>query len=420
MTKSLEFRITVSLFLIVFFSMSLTPSQSAKPPKVGDICTKAGGTKTHQGQRFLCVKKGKKLVWSKSIAIAKPQPTSTPSPSMSPIATPSPSAAPTITALPSPTPTSFQAWSIEIDSKYLSDQAQRNFLSWTTGRVGARVNHQQFIQPNPHSRRISILKKADDLGAQLFSSYFADGTVTVIGAEESWTIQELAKSGWDTKSCSDPYMPGVSLCLERGPSIARRQGYVVTSDTTYDARNPGSDGGALLAHEYFHLVQRSISKSTSGVQVKNGDANSINSVPAWFLEGTAEFVGYSVAALSQNASYWDGRAMMLSYAPPQESVNRNSIADYEIRACCGNSSPTYPYNIGLVATEFIVASIGFQKMLDIWSDFGVTGNFELSFERVTGISKSNFYEKFDQVRTKVGLPAVSWRLDGLVNKRIGG
>jgi hypothetical protein len=57
-------------------------------------------------------------------------------------------------------------------------------------------------------------------------------------------------------------------------------------------------------------------------------------------------------------------------------------------------------------------------MLDIWTDYATTRNFEKSFESVTGISKTAFYEKFDQLRTKVGLPGISWRLDGLVNKKI--
>jgi hypothetical protein len=59
-------------------------------------------------------------------------------------------------------------------------------------------------------------------------------------------------------------------------------------------------------------------------------------------------------------------------------------------------------------------------LLDIWIDYGTTRNFEKSFENVTGISKTTFYDKFDQIRTKVGLPGISWKLDGLVNKRIGG
>ena len=154
--------------------------------------------------------------------------------------------------------------------------------------------------------------------------------------------------------------------------------------------------------------------------MKSGDAGSTSAFPVWFIEGTAEFVGYSVGVLSQNASYWNGRAAMLSYSPPGPSTNRNSISDYEIRVCCGNDTPTYPYNIGLVASEYIIASVGFQKLLDIFTDYGTTKNFEKSFESVTGISKAVFYEKFDQVRTKVGLPPISWKLDGLINKKIGG
>jgi hypothetical protein len=111
---------------------------------------------------------------------------------------------------------------------------------------------------------------------------------------------------------------------------------------------------------------------------------------------------------------------MFTYAPPDPSTDRNPISDYEIRTCCGNNTPTYPYVIGQVATEYIVASVGFQKMLDIFVDYKTTKNFEKSFENVIGISKVTFYEKFDQIRTKVGLPAISWKLDGLTNKKISG
>jgi hypothetical protein len=209
-------------------------------------------------------------------------------------------------------------------------------------------------------------------------------------------------------------MPGVQYCLD----FNKHQGYVVTAETTYDPVNPGNDGGALVAHEYFHLVQANLANSTNGLRIKSGDSSSANAIPVWFLEGGAEFVGYSVGALAQSASYWGGRSRMLSYGPREEYANRNAISDYEIRTCCGNSTPTYPYNIGQVAIEYIVASIGFQKMLDIWVDYATTRNFETSFEKVTGISKEAFYKKFEQIRVKVELPSVTWRLDGLINKKI--
>jgi hypothetical protein len=384
---------------LVLLLTVVTPVQ-ATTPKAGAKCSKAGSTATVAGKKFTCIKSGTRLVWNKGVAIKaaapKPSPTSTPTPNVS----------------------DFKAWSTDIDSKMLSDQAQRNFLSWAKARAGNAKKHLQVIQENSNSSRISILKKADDLGAELFSSYFPQGSKTIIGATEAWTLNELAKSGWPAKSCNEAYMPGVALCLDSDA----RQGYVITGDATYSAMLPGNDGGALLAHEYFHLVQANLSKTRPGEaeRTKGTNASSVSAFPAWFLEGSAEFVGYSVGALAQNASYWEGRGKMLTYSPPDPAINKNAIADYEIRTCCGNNSPTYPYHIGQIATEYIVASIGFQKMLDIWIDYGTTRNFETSFEKVTGISKVTFYEKFEQIRPKVGLPPVTWKLEGVINKKIGG
>ena len=394
--------------------ISLATPVSAAAPKAGTPCTKKNATATSAGKLYTCIVSGKKLVWNKGVAVKKPAPVASPTPTPTPNPTPSPVATPTASAMP--TPTKFEPWSTNIDSKMLSDEAQKSFLAWVQTRTGAAKNHTQQIQENKNKNRIDLLKKSDDLGAQLFSSYFKQGSMTVIGANEGWTLEQLAKNGWTVNKCSDQYMSGVELCLEG----TKYQGYVITSDSFYDARNPGRDGAALLAHEYFHLVQANLIGSRDLFRTKSGDTQTAKGFPAWFAEGTAEFVGYSVGALSQNASYWEGRSTALSYAPPGEATNRNSIADYEIRTCCGNGTPTYPYNIGHVATEYIVASVGFQKLLDIFVDFGKSNDFEKSFEAVTGISKQAFYDKFDQIRTKVGLPAISWKLDGLINKKIGG
>lgn len=392
---------------ILLIVVSLTPisAYSAQKITAGTTCKKLNTKAIYANKSFTCIKKNGKLVWSKGVAIktAAPKPESTPAP------TPKPS------ENTSSTNGDFAPWSTDIDSKTLNDQAQRNFLIWVKSREGATTNHTQIIQANSNTNRVSILKKADDLGAKLFSSFIPKGSVTVIGATESWTIEQLNKTGWNVTQCSDPYMPGVFLCLEPD----RRQGYVIKQDATYNASNPGADGGALLAHEYFHLVQFNLAKTAPGIPVKYPEDPKAPVFPVWFTEGTADFVGFAVGALAQNATYWEGRDTMFTYSPPEESINKNAISDYEIRSCCGNNKPTYPYHIGRVATEYIVASIGFQKMLDIFTDFANTKNFEKSFENITGISKTSFYEKFEQIRTKVGLPPVSWKLDGLTNKKIG-
>ncbi len=398
------------LLLAFVVAISLMAAPSFAAVKAGGKCTKVGATSTTGGKKYTCIKSGNKLVWNKGVAVKAAAPKPTPSPTATVISTPMP------TPTPVPTQVNFVPWGTDVDARTLSDLAQKNFQLWVKERSDQPKNHTQIIQENKNTNRIDLLKKADDLGSQLFSSYFKLGSATIIGASESWTLEQLAKSGWSVNKCKDQYLPGVELCLEG----TKFQGYVITADAYYDASNPGRDGAALLAHEYFHLVQANLIGSRGAFITKNGDPQTSKAFPAWFAEGTAEFVGYSVGALSQNASYWSGRATALSYAPPGEATNRNSISDYEIRTCCGNGTPTYPYNIGHVATEYIVASIGFQKLLDIFIDFGKTNNFEQSFESVTGISKQAFYEKFDLIRTKVGLPAVSWKLDGLINKKING
>ncbi len=410
----------IAILLFVSLAISLTPLSANSAQKIvpGSSCKNENSQKTFANKKYTCIKKNEKLVWNKGVPVksAAPKVTPTPTPSQTTTPIPTPTSTATPTPIPSVTNANFAPWSTNIDSKSLSDQAQRNFLSWVKSREGVATRHTQVIQTNANASRISIMKKADDLGAKLFSSYFPQGSTTVIGATESWTVEQLNKNGWNVSKCSDPYMSGVFLCLEPD----RRQGYVVTSDATYNAAHPGADGGALLAHEYFHLVQFNLAKTAPGLPIKYPEDPNSPRFPVWFSEGTADFVGFSVGALAQNATYWEGRSTMFTYSPPEESVNRNAISDYEIRSCCGNNTPTYPYHIGRVATEYIVASIGFQKMLDIFTDYATTKNFEKSFENVTGISKTVFYEKFEQIRTKVGLPAVSWKLDGLTNKKIGG
>ena len=167
--------------LITALTLAFIQPLALAAVKPGATCKKVGQTSTTAGIKYTCIKSGKKLVWNKGVAVKQPVPVATPTPSATPTPTPSASATPS----PTPTPTKFEPWSTNIDSKMLSDEAQKNFLAWVQTRTGATKNHTQLIQENRYSSRISILKKADDLSAQLFSSYFSQGSKTIIGATEN-------------------------------------------------------------------------------------------------------------------------------------------------------------------------------------------------------------------------------------------
>lgn len=300
----------------------------------------------------------------------------------------------------------FKPWSDDVDNQLIVAVSQQNFRDWVTLNQSLNTNHKLVIQEGLANTRVENLKKVDQLGSEIFGKYFAGPSITAIGAEEKWVVAELNANQIKEQSCSYGAggAGGLTYCV-RG----RGHGYVVTKNANYYPNTPGVDGTSLLPHEFFHIVQEQMA-GLEGKPIVIGDANTENLFPAWFLEGTANFVGFSISALALNTTYWQGYEAMLNYAPPEESINKNSIADYELRTCCGNNTPTYPYVIGQVATEYIVASVGFQKMLDIFTDFKATKNFDKSFEKATGISKQEFYKKFDKNRSKLSMPLISWKL----------
>jgi hypothetical protein len=269
-----------------------------------------------------------------------------------------------------------------------------------------------IIEPGLSGSRSSNFALADKLGARIFSQFFTEKYFTVIGSNQDWVLNQLNANGGKYKDCSfNAGNNGLDYCHDGGNT----QGYVILNDAAFQAANPGADGTALIAHEYFHAVQSQMSAMVGKMSIKEGQDFSKHLFPAWLQEGSANFVGFSVAALAMDATYWAGRDAMFKYAPPELSINKNVLKDYEIRSGAGNNSPTYPYITGQLASELIVASVGFQKFLDIWIKFRETQDFEKSFHQSVGISLDDFYQKFEKARKNLGLPEVSWKLICLTN-----
>ena len=91
------------LFIGFILFLSSNSAISATRPKAGSVCNKVGLTQIHKGLLYTCMKKSKKLIWSKGVIIKIAAPTVTKSPTT--VVTPSPSPSPSAINSPSPTVT---------------------------------------------------------------------------------------------------------------------------------------------------------------------------------------------------------------------------------------------------------------------------------------------------------------------------
>jgi hypothetical protein len=407
-------KLAVLIALILALSLINAPSNAAV--KAGAKCTKAGATANAAGKKFTCVRSGNRLVWNKGVAFKAAT-----KPKLNPVFKPAePTPMPTPLATPTPTPTvkadvPFMPWSTDTTAKAVSDAAQVNFRNWAEAQIGKVANHKFVLQENVLDSRKKNFQRVDAIGTQLFGQFFSVPSATVVGSSESWVVEKLNSNGGSYRECSDNAgNSGLNYCLDQW----KTQGYVVTEDMGYDATNPGNDGTSLLAHEYFHLVQHQLVNLERQQLIRDGYKNSEHLFPAWFIEGSANFVGFSVSALTFSATYWEGRKAMFTYAPQGLAVNSLALEDYEIRNGPGNYSPTYPYITGQLATEYLVASAGFEKTLNIWIQFRESKDFKKSFEKAIGISIQDFYRSFEAVRTDLGLPPVTHKLICLTTYRL--
>jgi len=58
--------------VLIAIAVLALPLNATAAVKAGATCSKLGATSTYLGKKYTCVKSGKKLVWNKGVAIAKP------------------------------------------------------------------------------------------------------------------------------------------------------------------------------------------------------------------------------------------------------------------------------------------------------------------------------------------------------------
>lgn len=415
-------------------------------PKAGSLCKKAQQVRVVGNVSLKCVKSGKRFVWKeiRSTPVVVPAVEVTPSPSPSPSATPNPIPSPSPTSSPSPSPTPLDKnpnftkilWSrVQPDSTYpisretftvpsttpssWSDIYETrdgiSYKAWQSvaqeiavgsPRLGKVVIYQGPTTKSPFPDINSIMS----LVSQAFSAaqQVSNTNVFIYNFSDRQWAHEKYQQIYRDESERFKYSNGNSV-LDNCP-IAREVCWAMAfTDSKYDGvmllgvvesgsrEHQGAtfsafarrDLGLVVAHEYFHTIQRKI--------IGENWFRMEYTPPIWFNEGTAVFVENAVVNHRSFDEYMRFRAVdsKLAYPGCEEwgggcfKIDTETLNKFFQLSNYKNNWGDFPsgmkYEVSSRIIEILVALKGPNSIIKIYEEMAQNRTFEVAFERVFGI-----------------------------------
>lgn len=323
--------------------------QAATQAKAGTKCVKKNTTQIVNRMKFTCIKSGSKLVWNKGVVVV---PQAVPSPAPSPSAT-------TVVEV-KPNPFDLSPFPDEFSRAQMVEAVLKDFNIFIKKKSSIN-SYKLVIDPKYESDSIAITKFTNDIYAVLPFPPDYPRTVVVVGNDLDLLESSIESYGGFDRTGSNQWDWRIAI-------NAAGLGWagVIHGDN--------SD----LPHEIFHIWQKAAYKRVN--DNSPDPSNSLNP-PVWFDEGGATFFGDAMYSKKTNI-----------YSSPRISWQPFRLEDYSTR----NISASLPYFLGRVACEYIVASKGLDKFLEIYWNVGNGQDFPSAFNNALGISLEKFYEKFDK------------------------
>ncbi len=365
-------------------AMSIVPSASAAV-KAGASCSKLGKTSVASGKTFSCVKSGKKLVWNKGVAIAKPAATPTPSPS----------AKPETVAVKTPEmPTSFTDLEEKFEGiPYSSwEKMNANLVKYSSSTLDITI---QYGPNTPERYSTQITKDAVLRGAR------AMGGVKQPPAVKFYQFNKV-DADWGKEQAAK-YQPafnlGMSLPVQAADLCSREDcdggvtnlasgiGLVLVGVST-----PANRYGDLARfkgqndlHEYVHAVQGNVlagkTKTTPPVLM-----------PCWYSEGQPQAISI-VATARTSADYITVRnSWMKDYKWLLNDFEPSTIEDFlkkNMKVPCPSSTNFLNYTVGFIVIDSLISIGGIEKTFEVPSLIAEGLTFESAFEKIYGTPWSN-------------------------------
>jgi len=279
------------------------------------------------------------------------------------------------------------SWTKPTTATPVSSAAMQNFYSYFQTSRSPNASVQVIAQAGVDPIFIDMVQRAGTLVAKAFSyPALTKPLLELIALDRSFYETTLIANGFSREA------PGLLTKWDEGAPAwggltLNSYNYTVISSSEVSKLNNTQTPG----HEYFHAVQAGIA------------AAGYNTIPKWFIEGPAMFVGLLSADYLALRSYSSSGRKNQTDRCSALFTQKLTLAEHQ----ANTPNVVDPYAIGEIATELLVANVGMQKVMDIYSQVKITpSDFSAAFLNATGVKLADFYTMFEEVRGTLGCPKV--------------
>ena len=380
----------MAISLVAVLTLGVSPSISSAAVKAGATCKKEGQVSKKAGKEYTCIKKGKKLVWSKGIVIKSAAPAVTPTPTL----TPAPIPTPTVTQPPKAL-TPLEKLNADIYQRYVLAQKNIspsfNFVRCPNANKDmAEITEKAYI--DAYSFWVPIYKATAKVNWLLMSEKdwdcWYETTATFEGPNpisRSWNVWNR-----NTGILGHCNVNSLAFC---GYGTGVREGGMFAQYNLFGSDYKVAPTPLTVHHETVHIYQ-------SQLMSDNHLTSKTNSAACWFIEGQANLFGAPIATKGDPTTYRNFEInRLLKVYPRGSSYTKEEWVDVFNTLkkpgdfCFKNE---LGYSLGWFALEWTYLNYSIEEMHVFLEAMAKGLTWEQAIQQVLKMDEQTYYGKIAQ------------------------
>jgi hypothetical protein len=376
--------------LVAVLALGVSPSISSAAVKAGATCKKEGQVSKKAGKEYTCIKKGKKLVWSKGVVIKSAAPAVTPTPTL----TPAPIPTPTVTQPPKAL-TPLEKLNADIYQRYVLAQKNIspsfNFVRCPNANKDmAEITEKAYI--DAYSFWVPIYKATAKVNWLLMSEKdwdcWYETTATFEGPNpisRSWNVWNR-----NTGILGHCNVNSLAFC---GYGTGVREGGMFAQYNLFGSDYKVAPTPLTVHHETVHIYQ-------SQLMSDNHLTSKTNSAACWFIEGQANLFGAPIATKGDPTTYRNFEInRLLKVYPRGSSYTKEEWVDVFNTLkkpgdfCFKNE---LGYSLGWFALEWTYLNYSIEDMHEFLEAMAKGLTWEQAIQQVLKMDEQTYYGKVAQ------------------------